>query len=660
MKRLLFLLLFPSICFAQQWTGVVDPSRAITWSPGAPNINETRTQCVTTACATVSGGSVTSTTVNAALASAPAHTYVLIPAGTFTLTNGIYFASISNVTLRGSGSNSTFLLITGANSGNGNCSGHDICAQSSDTNYEAGPANSANWTAGYTAGATSITLSSTTNLHVGNPLILDQIDTQADNGALYEGCEIADGSTECYSAAGPNSYERGAGSLTTIRGQQQVVTVTAISGSTVSISPGLYMGNWASGHSPGAWWAGSPVQNDAVESLSVDHTNNGATTSDGITFFNCQGCWVKGIRSLRQSTTGTAWGHVTFHICNKCTVRDSYFYGDNNDAYGVVPEIGSDDLIENNIFQFYNTTAVPNADCEGCVWSYNFQPGGFSTSANWLGVSEEFHGIDNFILSEGNIGAGVYLDSFHGNHDLDTFFRNRYDGREQSDGAATTSNTVAFRINPGSRYMNVIGNVLGTPGYHTSYEYPASGGSLYTSVIGCGAYPEVSMTNDSLSCSTSMFWGNWDSAHSAIEFNSSEVPSALSSLSNAVPSSHTLPASFLYSSAPSWWPSGKAWPTIGPDITGGNVGQCSGGTFDSSEVESSAKCTGGTMTPLATVTSNPAMDCYFNTMGGSANGTGSPVAFDSSTCFGASSPPPPTVPTGLNPRGVVMAVVRQP
>jgi hypothetical protein len=606
--------------------------------------------------------------VNAALASAPANSYVLIPAGTYTMASGIYCQigynnCNNNITLRGAGSNSTFLVWSGSAGGAEYCGGNDICFSGSDGNYAGGPTNTAAWsgagttstvTSGtYTQGGSYISLSSVTNLTVGNPIILDQIDTQSDNGALYVGCELYDGSATCYSGAGPNSFERGEGALSAIRGQQQIVNVTSISGTgpyTVGISPGLYASNWASGNSPGAWWASNPVQGDAVENISLDHTNGG----DGINFFNCQGCWVKGVRSVRNSTTGTGWGHVYFSICNKCTVRDSYLYGYTGDAYGISIEIASDALEENNISQFPSAIQLYNSDCEGCVADYNFSASTlFGTGSNWLGQPSDYHGVVLFSLQEGNIGAGLYADSFHGTHDLNTSFRNRWDGREQNNGTATSSSTVALRLNPGTRYHNAIGNVLGTPGYHVNYmSTPASVGNFYKSVVGAGVYAEIPMY-DSLTAPTSMFWGNWDNVTNAVRWcgnssdpgwsttcsSTSEVPTGLSSYANTVPSSTTLPASFVYSSKPSWWPSGKAWPNIGPDVTGGNVGQCNGGTNDSNEVTSSqsSQCTGGSFTALPTVVSNPAMDCYFNIMGGVANGTGSALTFDPSTCYSGSS-----------------------
>jgi hypothetical protein len=512
-----------------------------------------------------------------------------------------------------------------------------------------------------------ITLNSLVNSApvVGQPIILDQIDNQSDNGALYIGCEYPDGSTSCPNISQVASgYQRGEGSYTTVRGQQQFVTVTSISGSgtgpyTVGITPGLYASNWNAvpGTSlPGAWWASGPVYNDGVESLSEDLTAWTNAGGSGITFYNCQGCWVKAVRSITSSAGGTGWYHVGFANSNHGTVRDSYFYGYQGDDYGVSTYGAGDILTENNIHQYPAENGFYNSDCEGCVSTYEFTVNPyFGQSANWLAQPSDFHSIALFTLFEGNIGAGIYEDDFHGSHGLNTQFRNRWDGREQNNGGATSSQTLAMVLYPNARYNNTVGNVLGTPGYHTTYKTtptqcptPGTCAAWDTTVIGAGVGNTVS-ANDALVNTTSMFWGNWDNVDNTTRWcgNSSntgwsttcgsvsEVPTGLSSYANTVPATQTLPSSFIYTTKPSWWTSGKAWPNIGPDVTGGNVGQCSGGTYDSSEVLSpGSNCTGGTFTAVGggLVVSNPAMDCYF-AMGGNPNGTGSALTgFNSSNC----------------------------
>jgi hypothetical protein len=124
-----------------------------------------------------------------------------------------------------------------------------------------------------------------------------------------------------------------------------------------------------------------------------------------------------------------------------------------------------------------------------------------------------------------------------------------------------------------------------------------------------------------------MIWGNVDAFHgfTSPQFNASEVPTGLVGNGKYVPqivfqpqlpASNTLPASFFYSSKPSWWPALKAWPIVGPDVTGGNVSGVNG-----------------------TVYTNPAEDCYLNVMGGAANGEGAVLAFSANACYSASGGP---------------------
>lgn len=784
-KAIFLVILFSSTLLhgqQQLWSGIIDPSRAIDWTQVGATISTARTQCTTSACAVVcpgvttpcgSGGTVTGASLNAALASASPNTFVLMPAGSFTVNTNAQVPSYA--TLRGAGSNSTFLIFTASSGGAGTssgCGGHVLCASSSDLNYVGGPSNTANWlgTNGvsgvYTQGATSILLDNISNLTVGNPIVLDQIDDQQDNGAFYIGCERGatqngDLSPACAPVALISGYSRGSGSIKTIRGQQQIVNVTSISGSgpyTVGITPAIYAPDWRSSQSPGAWWASHPVFAAGFEDFNFNMTNSGGT---GIELFNCTGCWVMGVAAVTETSGGTGWHSVGFSICNHCTVRDSYHYGYSGDDYGFANYIGSDNLWENNIGQYPGEGMFSSSDCEGCVGAYDFSVGTlFSLSGTWLEQPEDFHGIQLYALLEGNISAGIYADAFHGTHVNNTFFRNRWDGREMNGTTQTTQNTSVI-WSSGSRYNNIIGNIFGTPGYHTNYlaRYNASGSTLFSSTIGIGAYPSDG-TQDPFALPTSLLWGNWDSVDGATRwcgsssdtgwstichgnsssitavsegagptgppttgtvsatstlnpgvgsvvavtgytascagyngtFNvtasstssfqytdnttglgacgagiatvGSEVPTALQqvvyeSFSNPVPTvgdvgagQNALPGSFVHASKPAWWPSGKSWPIIGPDVTGGNVGQCSGGTYNSAEIVSSqsSQCSsgGGSFSAVGggLVVSNPAMDCYYNVMGGTPTGMGSPLPFDAQACYGSLDPPSP--PSGLS------------
>ncbi len=623
---------------AQQWSGIVDPTRAIDWSNagvrgGIPNR--------TTVCATLNPGA-SSSQINSAITSCPNGQVVFLNAGTYGGLGGITFNGKSGVTLRGAGADKTFLVFTSGSSCTGPVS--DICLASVDVNWSGGPSNSANWTSGYARGTTSITLSSVTNLKVGSPLILDQLDDASDTAGIFV-CMDPATVPSCSLEGNFTNAQR------VNRDQVQIVQVVscgtatlagqACSGANVTITPGLYMPNWSATKSPGAWWAASPISASGIESVSLDHT--GSVGSIGIEIDNCIDCWVKGVRGIDSNRA-----QVELNDSARISVVDNYFYLTQNSiqqSYGIEPFNSSDDLIQNNILQFITSPLMVNGSCSGCVIGYNFSVNEFyKGSAGYVQASTDQHtaGID-MLLHEGNVGAQLYADNFHGTHNFVTFFRNQYIG---NDGAcyngtppfgesACNSNQVPADIRAYSRYYNVIGNVLGQSG--TSSGYQTGGNPVYK--IGNGNSNGIhSVPSDALVAATLLRWGNYDVVTGAARWcgNSSdpgwtttcgstpEVPASLSKYANAVPATTALPASFYLSTKPAWWPSGKAWPPIGPDVTGGNIPNVAGHAY-----------------------TIPAQDCYLNVMGGAPNGTGSVLNFNASTCYASSSVTLPAPPTGL-------------
>ncbi len=177
MKKLwLVLLLFlPPGLHAQtpSWTGILAPTRAIDWSKagvigGIPSGRWS--QCVTAACQTVTtnGASSTASQIQAAWASAPANTYVLLPAGTYSGVTSLSLSGISNVVLRGAGANQT--VIPGP-----------ITVSNNGSNNKSAPVTVSGTTI---RGSYTLTLSSVTNLKVGNIIAIDQNYSLTDNGGI--------------------------------------------------------------------------------------------------------------------------------------------------------------------------------------------------------------------------------------------------------------------------------------------------------------------------------------------------------------------------------------------------------------------------------------------------------------------------------------------
>jgi hypothetical protein len=618
--------------FGQAWAGIIARSRAVDWSQagvvgGIPSGRWTQ-------CGSAIAAGASAAAINSALAACGKKQYVQLGAGTFNLSAGIIFANKSNVELRGMGANQTFLVFTGT----GGCSGVSavICLASQDVNYWGAPSNLANWTAGYFVGTTTLTLSSKTNLALGTPLTLDQANDTTDSGDIFV----------CYAPAGIcSSNGDDGGFLRAGRSQEQVVTVTSISGSgpyTIGVTPGLYMPNWASAKSPQAWWPTTPIANSGVQNLSVDSTN--AKTMTSVQFFNCNGCWVRGIRSISPGRS-----HVMCWQSPHSTVEDSYFYRTTNQtssSYAVELANASDSLLQNNISQQVSTPWVWSGTCSGCVQAYNFDIDDIFDSGgrvyNYQQQGSYPHSVgDDTTLLEGNQGAGLYSDNFHGTHHFITAFRNLWNGYQRNNGNDTAGGLFAVSLNAFSRFYNIVGNVMGSPAlpFKNYQRNPANSGSVgvNTAVVVNGIGNGVQ--NDTNTPRTAMFWGNYDTVTAAVRWcgnssnpgwsttcsSTSEVPSGIANFANPVPTSTTLPASFYLSARPPWWPSAKPWPAIGPDVTGGNIAGYAGHAY-----------------------SIPAADCYSNAMGGSPDGTGSVLSFNPAACYVSTSDASPKRPSGLS------------
>ncbi|HWF90737.1 MAG TPA: hypothetical protein VN684_00565 [Terriglobales bacterium] len=628
---LILILIFVPCSYAQLWNGILSSNRAVDWSnAGIPGgvPSGSWAQCGSTIAAGASAA-----TINSALASCSANHYVLLGAGTFNLSSGITFNGKSNIELRGAGADQTLLKFSGSVSCNG--LGASICIDGSNSSPN-GEQHTASWTAGYAKGTTTLTLSSTSGIVANQTLlILDQLDDASDTGGVF----VCEQEGLC-SNDGPGGAARTDGSPSGPRSQQQEVLVTGVSGNQVTISPGLYMPNWRSSQSPGAFWATSYASQDGVQNLSVDSSAS-PNSESGVLLFGCNQCWVQGIRSI-VPTRNHVWIYQSVHS----DISNNYFYGTQNYAstsYGVEQFIGSDNLIENNIFQRVTAPMMNGGSTSGVVWGYNYTINDYydPVSPNWLQPGMYLHaaGQDN-MLFEGNISSGFIADNVHGTHNFITMFRNQSLGWEQGQSEAKTGQTDAVQAYAFSRYFNIIGNVLGKSGYDTGYmDAEQTGGASGNSsiyVLGWsgngGASDSSCCVNDPNVKSTIMLWGNYDTVNNASRFLSSEVPSSLSSFANAVPASQSLPNSFYRSTKPSWWGS-MPWPAIGPDVTGGNVAGVGGHVY-----------------------LIPAADCYLNHMGGPADGSGSVLSFNASSCYGAGAAgggtgggtTPPAPPSSLN------------
>ena len=590
------LFVFSLYSHAQSWSSILTNTQAINWSNSGVGGIPART----TNCASLTS-SATLSQINSALSSCPSGETVYLAAGTYSINGSINIPS--NVTLRGAGANQTILNATGTGGG-------DVVSMGTG-----GPSyNPVSITGGATNGSTSLTLSSAAGITTSSYLVI----TETNNPAFVNSTGSEGACTWCDGSWTSN------GSLA--RGQ--IVQVTAVSGSTVTISPGLY---GAYTQNPVAVPFNMAVQYAGVEDLQVYSNNTGYDASFGMS--ECAYCWIKGVES--NYTDGDQaevyWGY-------RDEIRDSYF----SNAYLHTP--GTHDsciqialktsatLVENNIVERGHESVILEWGAAGNVISYNYTEGEFDNSSTSVVIGGiDFHGAHpQYNLLEGNMVTEIYGDSVWGTSSQMTAYRNwvvgtnmictPYSGRGTI--ACGTQGFQAARAMDMSYLTtlnNYVGNVVGskqmqsliaygddTMGQVASVEYPATRSYDADAYGWSFGYGEASDDGSGTGCdgttgpchlagtsATDFITGNYNNIGAAVSWAAATL---------------TLPASFYLTSKPSWWGS-IPFPATGPDVTGGNG-------------------------PGGHSYGNPAYQCFVNVMHGTDGGAGGPYSFNANTCYG--------------------------
>lgn len=367
------------------------------------------------------------------------------------------------------------------------------------------------------------------NLVVGNPIILDQFDdSNTPSDQANDNIFVCGNNLNVCSINGDNGEGHRVFNGPSIRAQQQDVTVTqcdsvstvghvCASGANITISSGLYMANWCydggscATSQPQAWWATSPIFNDGIENLSMDHSAQNGSGQVGVQVFNCDGCWMSGVRSIKPYRS-----HYASNFSPHFQVQNSYFFktfSQYDVSYGLEAIASSDGLWVNNLFENITADLAVNGDCSGCVSAYNF-----GVNAAFLNqIDNEYDQLlpgydihsegDDSELAEGNIfGSYLNADITHGSHNMNSSFRNATAGFAQDNGTIPTNATWAFQNESYNRFSNIIDNVFGGP-YTSCYSYCGNGTPAIQTQGGSDGNP---VPADYFTISSAFWWGNWD------------------------------------------------------------------------------------------------------------------------------------------------------
>jgi hypothetical protein len=388
---------------------------------------------------------------------------------------------------------------------------------------------------GAVKGSHSVTVESTEGIQPGLFVVLDQLN----DGKLV----TAEGSEGC-------SYcSRGKGA----RLLGQMLEVQEVQSKRIRFSPPLY--HTYSQELKPEIFLGKPklfVTHAGIEDLTLRHVLKDKGQNN-ITMQACAYCWVKNIESQDVGRT-----HVNTWYAYRCEIRDSYFHGAHgrqvpNGGYGILLENKSTAcLVENNILDEVRGALMCCSGSAGNVFAYNcsFQS---LMVPKVLGIDISIHSSHPIMnLFEGNLLDKAVADFHHGSSSHNTLFRNRIRGIQLE--PLTTGGNWCVQLCVHATYYNVVGNVLGIPGFEGVYQMgtgdehmPWSRKAIYR--LGGpedleGDHPKV--------LDTLLRHGNYDYVTKQVHWDP-EVPQ------------RELPPSLCYASKPDWWPAELAWPPYGPD-----------------------------------------------------------------------------------------------
>lgn len=388
---------------------------------------------------------------------------------------------------------------------------------------------------GCTKGSTSLTVEDASRLKQGDLLLVDQLNDPDFVDILGEGgtCKWA----------GRNEGKRGMG---------QLVLIAAKDGNTLTLSRPLAF-TFKDELAPEASRTTDKVISRAgVEDLYTEMSALGRKSGSSIKIWNATYCWVKNVECCK----GFDFGHVTLQHTLGCEVRDSYFhhahaYGSGH-GYGVMV-FGqcTDTLVENNTF--YNLNSGVNIGCcgPGNVMAYNFSTRIFGRDypkTNWVHADIVHHAAHPYLnLFEGNVVSAIFFDFYWGSSSHNTVFRNAADMRaSRSDGEFMTQNVVALRIDKNSRYISVVGNVLGYDGVQAPLELGSPEGFGKTAVyyLGHPGDPKVAQTL--------LRHGNYDYVTKQTQWDPNTA-------------AHKLPNSLYLTAKPAFF-GNLPWPSVGSDL----------------------------------------------------------------------------------------------
>ncbi len=524
---LFLILVFASITVQDVPAQIIPPTRTVAWrgNVGVDGGIPSRT----TIYQTIQPGS----NIQAALDTCPPGQVVYLKAGIYTVTSTITIPS--NVTLRGAGIDSTVVI--------SNSSINPVVRLGG--NFTAAPGIGI--LSGFTKGSTRIVVTDASDISRGDLIRIDELN-DPDIPVTVKGYEQHQDCTWC-------SRNNGT------RARAQIVKVTGRTGNALDFTPAFFF-DFSAENTPQFQKLRPTTRYAGVEDLTIKNGSSGGTTGRrNLYFSNAENCWAKNIKIDTCGQRGIDIYPDNFRV----EIRDSFIAGcldsiSSDTCYGIQLGFSSSCLIENNIFHETSDGPMLMWGASGNVVSYNYLHNVHrDTQLNsWFWFDSWTHGAHtSFNLYEGNLMVGMASDAYWGSHSHNTFFRNRLLGKHPDiEWIPGTVQTTAFCIGSWNNYMNIVGNVLGTPGFADTYEVNAplnmpTSRSIY--IIG--------MLGDTKPRQTLLRHANYDYYSKTTKYcDESGEPGC-----HGGNASHIIPHSLYLVSKPAFFGS-CAWPPFGSDL----------------------------------------------------------------------------------------------
>jgi len=538
-------------------TGCPASCRQISWKAGSDLWNGgTLPNYTSVTCSGLAGNGTTDDgpAIQSCINAASPGTAVFVPAGTYLINSKVRLKS--NVVLRGAKPSGTPFLPTADASAttfnlgsNGQLTTQNFSfSNSSNLNP---PTSYANNVPGFALsgapkkGDTTLTVSS------GSPSAGSWISVFADNDPSLVNSNGSDGLCQW------------CGDATGYRVMQQIVPVTSVSGSTLTLGRPLYYTLY---NHPEYRIYNFPTQKAGFENFRANATGD-IGSSQIILLQGCLYCWVKGVETYDTgSSSGSA--HIETDFSYGAEIRDNYVHSGRSSAsganYGIYFQfINSDHKVENNIMRNNRHSLIWQGGGSGIVALYNYIDDDYTDDLTYLGSARTAHGAHPYMnLLEGNVVSHITADNYWGTSSHFVFFRNWIWGDETGTGVPRfppSSGYDAVDVWDLNSYYSFVGNVLGMTGKHTTWSAATLRSSCSVGSCGYDSPNAPSVYSYGLASSgipspgtTSINNGNWDYKTQGVAYWEGGS------------TNNTLRKSMYYSSAPNFF-SGYTWPPFGPE-----------------------------------------------------------------------------------------------